>query len=146
VDSITGSANRFAQLHLGIPTIRRPAREEQRRQSIGTVGGRNVVEQIAAQRVHLAVIRPSFVAREDPAAVAQLRGEPLRLPFEARRFLQEVLKDGPVPSQQIQREARSAGIASSKTVRHAKAELGVKTQRRAVASLLCVLGVPPVVQ
>ncbi|MGI9048030.1 MAG: AAA family ATPase [Rubrobacteraceae bacterium] len=47
---------------------------------------------------------------------------------EARDFLTDLLEAGPVPSDEVQKEARAAGIAES-TLRRAKSSLGVKAER-----------------
>lgn len=47
---------------------------------------------------------------------------------EARDFLKELLEAGPVPSDEVTKEARAAGIADS-TLRRAKSSLGVKAER-----------------
>jgi len=48
---------------------------------------------------------------------------------QAEDFLQEELGDGPVDASQVLRDARESGL-SEKTVRRAKAKLGIKSQRQ----------------
>ena len=47
---------------------------------------------------------------------------------EARKFLREVLANGSVPAEELLRQARKLGLAE-KTVRRAKADLGIRAHR-----------------
>jgi len=47
---------------------------------------------------------------------------------EAKRFLREILAEGPVDSELVRKKAAEAGI-SAKTLRRAKAALGIKSSR-----------------
>lgn len=49
---------------------------------------------------------------------------------DAVAFLQESLADGPRPAAELLREAKAIGVASERTLRKAKAMLGVQTRRR----------------
>jgi hypothetical protein len=51
---------------------------------------------------------------------------------DAKDFLKQVLADGPVPAKQVFREAEEGGI-SEKTLRRAKAELGIRVKRLGTA-------------
>lgn len=64
----------------------------------------------------------------DALLANQVSGEDKSAFQEARDFLADVLKDGPVEARQVQKVARAAGIADP-TLRRAKASAGVRSAR-----------------